>query len=269
MAFHIAEDARIELHEARCCALSLVACGFRNPSRSMLELLADPAKWQGWPDVLITEYPETATVLPPLVELACGLTENDLPCLLSSHARLFGHSVRSRCPLYELEYARGEILQQAAHMADIAGFYAAFGLELSSGGHERHDHITAECEFLAVLAAKEAHAAGAGDAGALATLSDVQRKFLAEHAGRWIPALANRLRETDAGGFYGALGAFTYALIGSECRRLDIESGPELIELGPVELPEESAMTCGAESSPTDVGGGEFVPLRIEQRLIS
>src|SRR3989304_5935155 len=63
------------------------------------------------------------------------------------------------CPPYETEYGRRHGVGQAQGLADIAAFYNAFGLTTSAGG-ERVDHVSAELEFLAVLAPKEALALG-------------------------------------------------------------------------------------------------------------
>ena len=39
-------------------------------------------------------------------------------------------------------------------MGDIAGFYSAFGVQLSQDIHERLDHLSVELEFLHFLATK-------------------------------------------------------------------------------------------------------------------
>ena len=42
-------------------------------------------------------------------------------------------------------------------MGDIAGFYKAFGVELSKDIHERLDHLSVEFEFMHFLAYKESY----------------------------------------------------------------------------------------------------------------
>ncbi len=61
---------------------------------------------------------------------------------------------------YETEYTTPDALYKAHQLADIAGFYRAFGLEMSTENRERPDHLAAELEFMHFLALKEAQAMG-------------------------------------------------------------------------------------------------------------
>ena len=61
-------------------------------------------------------------------------------------------------------------------MADIAAFYSAFGLELTPEVADRVDHIAMECEFFAVLCAKEARAAETADADHLRICQAAQKE---------------------------------------------------------------------------------------------
>lgn len=79
-------------------------------------------------------------------------------------------------------------------LADIAGFYRAFGFEVSG---ERPDHIVPELEFEALLHAKEAYARASNDKEGADVCADARRKFTAEHLGAWLPQLARRIAEQD------------------------------------------------------------------------
>lgn len=49
--------------------------------------------------------------------------------LESAHAACFGHAVSKDCPPYEAEYGQAHIFEKTQTLADISGFYRAFGLE--------------------------------------------------------------------------------------------------------------------------------------------
>lgn len=167
-----------------------------------------------------------------------------LTTLGAEHARLFGHSVRGSCPPYELEYGRSEIIQQTAELADISGFYNAFGLDLRETAFERGDHIAVECEFLSVLCAKQAWGLRQGQVEMAETCLDAQRLFLRDHLARWSPAFAHRVAMADADGFYGRVASLTLALIEQECRAFGISVGPQWLELRPADPERDAAIDC-------------------------
>ena len=232
-------------------------CGFlatalRYPDQESLSSLRDADRWRGWLEALRPVNP----VLFRLLEAARAyLTEAgaDGSALTSAlqdrHTQLFGHAVRGACPPYELEYERGDIPQQAAELADIAGFYNAFGLVPHTQAHERADHAAVQCEFLSVLAAKEVYAAETGNTEACQVLHDAQQAFLADHAGRWLPALATRLIEADPVGFYGTLGELLREFIIDECRHFHADCGPQFLELRPIDAQRDATIECGVEES--------------------
>lgn len=163
----------------------------------------------------------------------------------SEHAKLFGHSVRGSCPPYELEYGQSEIIQQTAELADIAGFYRAFGMDLQESAFERGDHICVECEFLGVLCAKQAWALREGQTAMAETCNDAQRLFLRDHLARWAPAFSHRVTVAAPEGFYGRVAALTAALMESDCADFDIAVGPQWIELRPADPEKDAAIDCG------------------------
>lgn len=80
-------------------------------------------------------------------------------------------------------------------LADVAGFYRAFGLRVH---HERPDHVVAEFEFLATLLGREAAARRDGRDDATtreraATCDRAARAFVRDHLGPWIGVWAARV----------------------------------------------------------------------------
>jgi TorA maturation chaperone TorD len=120
------------------------------------------------------------------------------------HARLVGHSPRAGTTPYETEWtgAAGEILQYHL-LADLSGFYHAFGLELAHVCDERHDHLSIELCFLGFQSVKEADAEERGSAERAAFVRETQRKFLEQHLLRWAPSFCARTKREDPDGFYG------------------------------------------------------------------
>lgn len=136
--------------------------------------------------------------------------------LEAEHNRLFAHLGSAQCPPYETEYGYNNIFQKTEAMADIAGFYGAYGLEPASTDTERVDFICTELEFMAYLALHEAYAREHGEAEHLDVCLDTQRKFLRDHLGRWTPVFAGILDHATSNTFYRRLGQVLRSFIESE-----------------------------------------------------
>lgn len=171
-----------------------------------------------------------------------------LPPSRDTYERLFGHTLRGRVCPYECEYGHRALLQQAQELADLAGFYAAFGLRIGEARHERPDHVACEIEFLEFLIRKECWALEHGDREMAETTSAAARKFLADHLARFGRAFAVALQEAQPDGFYGALGELCEAFLRLECERLDLPLGPKVLELCSTE-PDDVPMACGSGDS--------------------
>lgn len=256
--------------QARACAYGLLAHGFQYPDQALLDLLGDSASWSGWPGVLKGLDPALQEPLTVLQSAGHGGSTGECPTLASLidlSTRLFGHAVRGKCPPYELEYGRSEIIQQASELADLAGFYSAFGVQLADDAERRPDHVSAECEFMAVLCAKQAHAIEENQTEHLEVVLSAQRSFLKDHLGQWIPSLAYRVQQADPHGFYGALASFADRWIKSECHRADVLAGPEHIELRPIDEVLDTSISCQPGLADVGSGNDEFVPLNVDSSL--
>lgn len=176
----------------------------------------------------------------------CLETPGDLQ---SEYGRVFGHTISKECPPYETQYGgthdTSNIFQQAQVLADIAGFYRAFGLEASDQVKERLDHISIELEFMAFLTYKQAHALTSGWEDKAEVCREAQAKFLNDHLGQWVPLFTTRLSENAGDGFYWELSRLTKAFLDFDVKAMGAkpcESG----EPTPVTFePEESCFSCG------------------------
>jgi TorA maturation chaperone TorD len=154
----------------------------------------------------------------------------------------FGLLVSNACPPYETEYINSKYaFQRSNSLADVSGFYCAFGLTTSTAHPERPDHIVQELEFMAFLLGLERLAAD-GDATVrqeqLDVCRDAQTRFLRAHLSWWAPAFAKLLSHENRGGFYDAAGVFLAALIPAERALLGVEPTGLHAEPSPQERPE-------------------------------
>jgi TorA maturation chaperone TorD len=224
------EASAVERALGRSALYEALALGFAPPERETVRRLAGRRHAAG----LVVAAAIVSETLAPLVERLAA-TDAALATLAASHRRLFGHTARGEVPLYETEYGAGGLFVQPQELADVGGFYAAFGLLLAPGGGERADHVRCECEFMMFLARKEAFALERGDAATVDGVRHAARLFLRDHLGRFAPALGARLARRDPGGVYGAL----------ECERAGVAAGSPALRLS-VPVEDTTPMACGA-----------------------
>lgn len=223
---------------ARSAVYSALALGFEPPGPEVRERLASS---------------EGAVYLAEALAAAgCGELAASARALAgeapreSAYRRLFGHTARGSVPPYGTEYGAATLFQQPQRLADLGGFFAAFGLRVDPARHERVDHVRCQLEFLAFLARKEAHARDAGGDRMLAEVERGQRLFLRDHLGKFAPAFGERLRRAEGTGFYGVLGGLLRAFVEAECGRCGVSAGPENLVLRLTE-DLEVPIACGSD----------------------
>jgi TorA maturation chaperone TorD len=185
--------------------------------------------------------------------LAASLLESsaigDTQTLSADYWRLFGHTTRGLICACETEYGPDNGFHQPQQLADIAGYYLAFGLRPLTTGEVRPDHIACECEFMDFLSRKQARLLDGGDAGETLDVTRMaERTFLRDHLGRFGRAFGARLAAEDRGGFFGAMGHVLLAFVDEECARLRIDAGPIDLAVRP-DLADDTPMACGSGDS--------------------
>lgn len=164
-----------------------------------------------------------------------------------SYLQVFGHSVSKDCPPYENEYyANHDVTFRSERLADIAGFYRAFGLDRSGTVRDRIDHLTFEAEFLQILIARQLYAADQGlDESHVDVCRQAQRSFFVEHLGWWLPAFGIQLESCASCDFHKGLGRFVRGFVPSERAVLDVPVFTELPVTHPDAFePEGSCFDC-------------------------
>ena len=157
--------------------------------------------------------------------------------LEDEYQEVFGHTISKHCPPYETEYGNIHLFRQSNVLADLGGFYNAFGVA-PRDGMERLEHISIQLEFLYLVTFKEAHALEAGKAEEAEICRQAHTAFFEDHIGKWAPIFVKRLVRQSKGGVYG-----------DAARLLDkfIEAENKLVEAEPEFVP--------------DVSRGELLPM--------
>jgi len=189
--------------------------------------------------------------------------------LRDDHRRVFSNVISLDCPPYETLFGNDHIFGQSYVMGDIAGFYNAFGLQLSQDIHERLDHLSVELEFLHFLAYKESYALCHDSQEKLQTVVDAEKKFVKEHVGRWVPLFSGMLKKKADFGFYRMLADLTSALVAFEIAFLGVTPQPySETDYRPAQFmgPEGQSYECGAQDQGNElnllmneVGAQEFL----------
>ena len=171
---------------------------------------------QDWPDgvrdLLVTALEE--------------LQHSTVPELEEAHVRLFGPA--ARCPLTETSWGdAARLLGKPAQIADISGFYRAFGLQPVSGPDATpEDHLVTELEFMSILYLKEAYARTAGLEEQLSITRDALNKFLEEHLATWTDYWIEQVQCENPPAFYRTLATLLQSLLRFECLRLGLKPQP-------------------------------------------
>lgn len=154
-----------------------------------------------------------------------SLTENgvSLEDLQSEYLSIF--DVGGKISPYESEYLREKISRKPFEIADIAGFYSAFGFAMNEeiGSREPVDHIAVETEFMAILAWKEEYARKNGQAENEEIVNEARGKFLSEHLARWGFFFCRQVKELEGAPFYKELAQLLEAVLQRECKRYALD----------------------------------------------
>jgi TorA maturation chaperone TorD len=239
---------------ARRACYRFVALALADPLTGVWNELADPAT-----KTLVTEAAEIlrdedAAVARPLALGERPLADLDPATMLARLPRSanefnelyesnFGLLGGSKCPPYETEYVPSKYTFQRSNMlADVAGFYNAFGLQTSRSNPDRPDHVALECEFLAQLLGLQWQASQSAIPEANTQAEVCQQaihRFLRAHVAWWFPAFGKLLSRQDPGGFYEAVAHFLAALIAAERAIAGVEPPHQQVEPSPIEIPDE------------------------------
>ncbi len=170
--------------------------------------------------------------------------------LQAEHRRVFSNVITLDCPPYETLFGNDHVFGQSHVMGDIAGFYKAFGVELSRDIHERLDHLSVELEFMHFLAYKESYARCHDGAEKTRIVVDAQKKFVKEHIGRWVPLFSRMLAKKADSGFFKLMADLSSDWLDFEAAYLGVTPQPySEADYRPATFnaPEGQTYECGAQ----------------------
>jgi TorA maturation chaperone TorD len=257
MEIHMLPDT-LAVDLARECLYRFLATAFRDPKCPVWSslLLSDNQRIVAQANELLSgelacgDIPLGLGELPPRelnLQRLFAEMEGSIDKQVAEYDRVFGLVTAKECPPYETEYyPPKESFQRAQQLADIAGFYRAFGLEPSAASPERPDHIALELEFMSFLQMKKRLALASisttpEDSEQAMICEDAARKFFATHLCWWVPAFATSLRHKAAGGFYGELAKALAAWLPAERTRWGVAAARMPLRADLIERPEEEA----------------------------
>ncbi len=186
-------------------------------------------------------------------QVIASLEPYELETLQRAFCQTFGLS-GSLC--YETEYGLPHEFRMSQELADIAGFYRAFGVRCGGAVQERPDHIAVECEFMHLLCLKEAWAAQQKRPDQMEICQDGERKFLGDHLGKWLPVFVRSL-ELHGDTLFVQLARQFQAFLAWEAQHLGIQVQPlEASKLASTPIVEDwSCAGCSAVSEMCPSGG--------------
>ncbi len=145
-------------------------------------------------------------------------------------------------PISETAYELDKSARRAVELADVQGFYRAFGLRI--GAPVEPDHLVAELEFLSALMQKIRYFAQAGEESGFEVSAKAYRDFLEDHLGRWYEIFTDRLEAATEDPFYRLWGGLLRGFLDREIVRLGLS--PLRLSRYVSERPGPSSWSCGA-----------------------
>lgn len=135
----------------------------------------------------------------------------------AEYVSIFEHS-KELNPLYETEFGRDRSVVKGSALADVSGFYRAFGLLQNDESltHEMPDHIAVELEFYSYMIFKELAVRDLGDNHGIEIVEQGRKKFLNDHLGRFVSAIARR-PGVAMSSYFSCVYSWCAELVANEC----------------------------------------------------
>ena len=239
-------DVDVQRILGRSAVYEVLALGLTYPSEASRERLADLVA-----DLADHEVVKAYGLAPRLAAITEALDLTGVEDLQLEHNHLFLGQVL--CSPHETEYER-DTFSKASQLADIAGFYNAWGLQTSDVRRTMPDFIGTELEFLAMVTRREAYAMLRGWANRRKLARESVQAFMQTHPGRWVNAFAADLREvtseSPAGSFYSAIARLLEQFVVMDIAAAGVM--PAVLGMRMPRSEDEEAMLCIEDELPVD-----------------
>jgi TorA maturation chaperone TorD len=243
-----AENPEVGTTLARAAVYRLLGGAFAYPTPAAMEEIGGLAGVVAAGPLSVPSLRESALALEAAARTA------DAGALAEEYVFLFDRQVR--CPPYEGAYGDApQLAGRGAQLADVAGFYAAFGLAPGAARPECEDHIAAELEFMSALALKEAYLLAEGEEEGVEVTRHAQGTFLTDHLGRWAETLAETLQASAALPYYRALAELLTAWVREDLSRFGVTPVRVHQRQGPDPVQEDRFACPMAPAGQADEGG--------------
>ncbi|MFN4307602.1 molecular chaperone [Sulfurihydrogenibium azorense] len=148
-----------------------------------------------------------------------------------------------KAPNFETAYELDKTGRKSIELADLSGFYEAFGLKLSKAIEP--DNIQVELEFLSILLQKIILLEEKNDTEGVQICYEAYEKFLKEHIGRWYDLFVKLIQSNSEEKYYLQLSELLKRFMDIETEGLKINKAIEYKE----EILRESTWECGINPS--------------------
>ncbi|MFN8576387.1 MAG: molecular chaperone TorD family protein [Candidatus Sericytochromatia bacterium] len=149
--------------------------------------------------------------------------KTNLDDICSDYIDIFDRA-KSENSLYETEYGRERVMSKPNELADLAGFYRAFGLSNDSNDiiSEMVDHVSVELEFYSYMILKENYLESEMDFDGKEIVYEGKKKFLEDHLGRFVESISKRPGVSE-NTYYSLVFNWVSELVNKECIELNIK----------------------------------------------
>ena len=153
-------------------------------------------------------------------KLIAKLDKSKIENIMNESVDVFGHTLSKQIAPYALEHLKNsDVFFRTQKLADLNGFYKAFGMEVES--IERADHISTQTEFLSFLLLKELLAVQNDLHDEKEVCEKAFADFNNDHFLDWVEMFAENLATHVDGGFYPVAGRFLQDFLIKEKSQLD------------------------------------------------
>ena len=204
------------LLEARSTLYGFVSTLFSDPESEKFSMMKNP-KFQKMVLNSCLQFDENneSELSGTFQKVISMVNELNRETIQNENVSIFGHTLSKQTAPYALEHLKStDVFFRTQKLADLNGFYQAFGMEVECV--ERADHIATQTEFLSYLILKELVAIKKNLEEEIEICQKAFIDFHQEHFFDWAKMFSENLIEKVEGEFYPAAGKFLWGLICKE-----------------------------------------------------
>ncbi len=235
-------DAHLE--GARSVFCHGLAVLFQHPDRALVDAVREGKLFSALSRAAESLNQPAALDVLARIEPELARYETSPETLSVEYVRLFGLHGGVNCPPFATEFGKRQAVSKAQDLADINGFYAAFGLALAKDSTDRPDHVSFLFEFLSFLALKQVDAISQHNEEGLIVAADAEKKFFCRYVINWVPVFCESLAAQAQTAYYRELATLTKVFVEAEENRLGVHVERITLSKQEVAPAEEKCMGC-------------------------